>query len=645
MGYIFNNGYGGNKMPGLVFQGSNGAYGGHGFAADTGYAPWNEANPTFTLRDDAGKTWGKHNLQWGFWGSFVQQNEVSGVTGANSGEQQGMLTFSNQGSIYTSNNAFADFLAGQGSVSSSGGIQAPAVPSTAIKSYTQDSGLAKYYNRNKTVDLYLQDDWHLLPHLTVNLGLRASFLGPWYNDKGTAYNWEPGAFSTVLGSDIELASSITSGSTGNSPGGYLVQKSTGDPITLSRTGPYSLTGTNALDQHITNGLVQCGANGVSNSCMKNTLFHPSPRVGFSWDPWGDGKTAIRAGYGLFWEHGTSYEANVGSLIGSAPTVLSETQSNISTGAYMTNNSDPKRNAYNMIGLSCQGGALQCGSNTTIPGGATSASNGATFPLNVTSIPAKATYSYTQQWSLSVQREVRKGMMGQLAYVGTKGTHLTAVRDLNQLQPLANGLNPFSSGEPITSSVCQSGGSYGYFSVLGLNSGASGAPITITTSPGIGPHDPGYQNMLVACLGNPGFGTSGITPDSVRQYLGFSNIISVENIADSKYHALQGTLRQTTGSLTIALAYTYSHSIDDSSDRSSANFTNSLDLRSNKGNSDFDQRHMLNISYIYDLPFLKLLDGFSRLIGSTSDEDDDALGPNHRLHLRCAESGQHQNAAK
>jgi hypothetical protein len=603
MGYIFSNGYGGSKLPGLVFQGNNGAYGGHGFAADTGYAPWNQANPTFTVRDDASKTIGKHSLQWGFWGSYVQQNELSGVTGANSGDLQGLLTFSNQQSIHTSGNAFADFLTGSGFLPINNANSAGSSPQNGIKSYTQDSGQVKYYTRNKTADFYLQDDWRILPHLTINVGLRASLFGAWYNPKGTAYNWRPEAFNQSLGSSIYIDNNL----------GYLVEKNTGSAVPLSRTGQYSLT---SLDSTIVNGLTRCGTNGVPNSCMTNALFHPSPRVGFSWDPWGDGKTAIHGGYGLFWEHGTGYEANVGSLIGSAPLVLSETQSNISN--------------YRSIGLSCQADQpgvfqSQCGTATVIP------TNGATFPLNVTSIPKKAIYSYTQQWSLSVQREVRKGMVGQMAYVGTKGTHLTAVSDLNQLQPLSNGLNPFVSGQPITTGVCASGAQDGAFSTAGMNNSGGSSGITIPSSSAIGPNDPGYENMIVACTGNPGFASFlnpsspqklGISADAVRPYLGFSNIISVQNVADSEYNAFQATLRQTSGPLTISFAYTYSHSLDDSSDRASANFANSLDIHSNHASSDFDQRHLLNVSYIYDLPFLRLLNGFGHLVGSGSDSGDD-----------------------
>ncbi|WP_245536321.1 TonB-dependent receptor [Terriglobus saanensis] len=601
MGFIFNNGFGGNKLPGLAFQGNNGAYGGHGFAADTGYAPWSQSNPTFNLRDDVSKVVRKHNLQFGFEGTFVQQNELSAVTGANSGDLQGLLTFSNQQSIHTTGNAFADFLAGSG-FSNNG---TPAVTQGAIKSYTQDSGQAKYYTRYKVADFYLQDDWRVHSRLTINAGLRASLFGAWYNPKNTGYNWRPEAFSQSLGSSIYI----------DPNNGYLVDKGTGSPVSLSRVGPYSLS---SLNSKITNGLVQCGANGIPDSCMSNKLFHPAPRVGISWDPKGDGKTAIRVGYGLFWEHGTGYEANTGSLIGSAPLILSETQSNLTGNVNLNGNS-----AYNLIGFSCQGGTAQCGT-TAGPAG------GATFPLNVTSIPTKAVYSYVQQWSLSVQHEVHRAMVAQIAYVGTRGTHLTAVRDLNQLQPLSDGLNPFAAGQPITSSVCQSGTTGTPFSVAGLNSASPGSGITVPSSQGIGPSSPGYVNMFVACTGNPGFANFqrtppvklGISADAVRPYPGFSNIISVENVADSTYHALQGTLRQTTGSLTIGLAYTYSHSLDDSSDRSTANFANSLDIHSNHASSDFDQRHLLNINYIYDLPLLRLLQGFANLVGSGSDSDDE-----------------------
>jgi hypothetical protein len=601
IGYLFNNGFNGNRTPGLIFQGNNTAYGGHGFAVDTGFAPWRQDNPTYSVRDDASRTFGSHSLQFGVLATLVQQNEDSAVSGANSGDTQGVLTFSNEQSTFTSGNAFADFLAAapnNGSGSTHYGA--------AIKSYTQDSGQARYYTRYKTADLYLQDDWRVNKRLTLNAGIRASLFGPWYNKQGTAYNWTPQAYNPSLGTSIYV----------DPTNGYLVSKGTGTPIPLNLGN---------LDPAITNGLTRCGANGTSTSCMSSRLFYPGPRIGLSYDPFGDGKTAIHGGYGLFWEHGTGYEANAGSLIGSAPLILSETQSNIpsqlTTGV----------SAYNEIGFSCQGGTAQCGS-LSIPSG------GASFPLNVTSIPTHAVYSYTQQWSLSIQRELHKNIVAQVAYVGTKGTHLTAVRDLNQLPDItAFAKNPFqagqkgvSPGQPITALVCQGGASTPFvFPTSGVN--VYGSPIA-ASSPGIGPSNPGYINTVIACTGNPGFkGAGGIgegtSADTQRRYAGFSNIISVENIADSEYSAFQGTLRETTGPLTLGIAYTFSHSLDDASDRSSANFANSLDIHSNHATSDFDQRQLLNVSYTYDLPLLKWLGGFRHLVGNGSDSGLDSTdGP-------------------
>jgi hypothetical protein len=599
MGYIFNNGFGGGRIPGLIFQGTNGAYGGHGFAVDTGYAPWNQDNPTFTLRDDASKTIGKHNVQFGMQGTYVQQNEISAVSGADSGDLQGLMTFSNQQSKYTSGNAFADFVMGPGvePVNSQTGALTVGLKQTGIKSFTQDSSQGKYYNRYKMAELYVQDDWQVLPHFTVNVGFRGSLFGAWYNPQDSAYNWRPEAYNQSLGGSIQVDANY----------GYLVRTATGTPVPLNLSG---------LDPVITNGLVQCGKNSVPSGCLKNSLFHPAPRFGFSWDPFGDGKTAIRGGYGFFWEHGTGYEANVGSLIGSAPLVLSETQSNVPQ-APLNNASNGTVGAYNTIGFACQQGATQCGNIPAFAGGTT-------YPLNVASIPTKAVYSYAQQWSFSVQRELRKDMILQVAYVGTKGTHLTAVRDLNQLPPLSSGLNPFLPGQPITASVCSSGVNAPYaFSTGGENSTNPPPPGGITSSPVIGPLSPGYENMVVACTGNIGFAVTGgiplgISADNIRPYPGFSNIISIENIADSEYDALQSTFRVTTGALTLSIAYTYSHSLDDSSDRASQNFANSLDIHSNHASSDSDQRHLLNVNYIYDLPFVKLLQSLNQLVGSGSD---------------------------
>lgn len=109
-----------------------------------------------------------------------------------------------------------------------------------------------------------------------------------------------------------------------------------------------------------------------------------------------------------------------------------------------------------------------------------------------------------------------------------------------------------------------------------------------------PGSPGV-NMWVACGNNPDF---------FRPYPGFSDIRRLENASSSVYHGLQTSLRKTVGALQFSVSYTYSHSIDDVSSGGDVGFMNSYDFNSNRASSNFDQRHVLALSYIYDLPFFK-----------------------------------------
>jgi hypothetical protein len=176
------------------------------------------------------------------------------------------------------------------------------------------------------------------------------------------------------------------------------------------------------------------------------------------------------------------------------------------------------------------------------------------------------------------------------------------RQLNQLKPLPSALNPFGLNEPLIprSPYFAAAGDCGGF--LPPSSTASGV-FKLLNGTVVGQQNPAYINLEAACAGA---NTSPLpsTPDvgTLRPYPGIGQIFSLQNVADSSYHAFQTTLRRTRGPLTLGISYSYSHSIDDSSDRSDATFVNSYDLRSNRASSNFDQRHLLSVSYVYDLPF-------------------------------------------
>ncbi len=522
MGSIYNNGFGG-KLPAINISGGA-AYGG-GFGEDPNgiwpEGPYN-SNPTYTYRDNLTKIVGRHNLQFGAYFVAAQKNELSSV------QVNGNLTF-DIGSPVSTGNAFADMLLGN------------------IASFGQGSNQLKFYNRYKILEPYFQDDWRITDRLTLNLGLRVSLEGTYRDRYKHAYNWDPNVYSLANAPQLDDANGTLTGTAG---------------ALVPGVG-------NQFD-----GLVQCGVGGVPIGCSKGHLFNPAPRVGFAWDPKGNGKTAIRGGYGVFFEHANGNEANTEGMEGqSSPLLQSSSQINVI--------------GYQNIGAS---------TGTAAP----------SFPLSFTSIPNQVVWPYMQQWHFDVQHELPGNTVLTVSYVGSKGTHLGRQRDLNQLFPAAQ--NPYSKGQPISPQITYPNGTSAssdcgptdpltgtfYQDSYGVPTQASTATAAIPYG-GFGVMSPAVNLGVAAC---------GTNANYLRPFYGIATITRLENKSSSTYHALQVSARKSVGALSLTGGYTYSHSIDDSSDRYDGNFVNSYNVASSRASSNFDERHMLNVGYVYDLPFFK-----------------------------------------
>ncbi len=234
------------------------------------------------------------------------------------------------------------------------------IPSAA----SQDAPVTGYTNSWYTA-LFAQDDFRVHPRLTLNLGLRWDFQTAPTDPLNRVVNYVPG------------------------------QKSTVNPI-----APV--------------GALFFGDPGVERGGIPTNYGHVSPRFGFAWDPFGNGKTSIRGAIGMFYGSISGNEWN--TMTNFPPFSTRLTFSNI----------NQKTNAAGVpLGASLSKPYNAFVGGNPFPYHGTFVTGGGLFP-----VASDFNWPYSYQMNFSVQRQVTKDLTVGAAYVGTSSHNLPFARDIN-----------------------------------------------------------------------------------------------------------------------------------------------------------------------------------------------------------------------